>query len=138
LHHFVWSLWNGWHLANLFDLSRGLDSTLTDADIIRETPEIFEVLVSPLPFFREKFRGPTRRTAASLTSQSLLKDTKGQPAYLWTTLWEGPVENVQGSFFENALVDVGNADTEAILNKLDSFGKRDPESVFEVVGMATA
>jgi hypothetical protein len=31
LRHFVWSLWNGWHLVNLFDLSRGLDATLTDA-----------------------------------------------------------------------------------------------------------
>jgi hypothetical protein len=31
LRHFVWSLWNGWHLVNLFDLSHGLDTTLTDA-----------------------------------------------------------------------------------------------------------
>jgi hypothetical protein len=31
LRHFVWSLWNGWHLVNLFDLSRSLDTTLTDA-----------------------------------------------------------------------------------------------------------
>ena len=23
LRHFVWSLWNGWHLVNLFDLSHG-------------------------------------------------------------------------------------------------------------------
>jgi hypothetical protein len=28
LRHFVWSLWNGWHLVNLFDLSHGLDATL--------------------------------------------------------------------------------------------------------------
>lgn len=34
LRHFVWSLWNGWHLVNLFDLSRGLDGNLTDAVII--------------------------------------------------------------------------------------------------------
>jgi hypothetical protein len=33
LRHFVWSLWNGWHLVNLFDLSHGLDGTLTDAVI---------------------------------------------------------------------------------------------------------
>ena len=33
LQHFVWSLWNGWHLVNLFDLSYGLDGTLTDAVI---------------------------------------------------------------------------------------------------------
>jgi len=28
---FVWSLWNGWHLVNLFDLSHGLDNKLADA-----------------------------------------------------------------------------------------------------------
>ncbi len=33
LRHFGWSLWNGWHLVNLFDLSHGLDSVLTDAVI---------------------------------------------------------------------------------------------------------
>ncbi len=33
LRHFVWSLWNGWHLVNLFDLSHGLDGVLTDAVI---------------------------------------------------------------------------------------------------------
>ena len=33
LRHFVWSLWNGWHLVNLFDLSHSLDSVLTDAVI---------------------------------------------------------------------------------------------------------
>jgi hypothetical protein len=27
LRHFVWSLWNGWHLVNLFDLSHRLDGT---------------------------------------------------------------------------------------------------------------
>jgi hypothetical protein len=33
LRHFIWSLWNGWHLVNLFDLSHGLDGVLTDAII---------------------------------------------------------------------------------------------------------
>jgi hypothetical protein len=33
LPHLVWSLWNGWYLVNLFDLSHGLDGTLTDAVI---------------------------------------------------------------------------------------------------------
>jgi hypothetical protein len=33
LRHFVWSLWIGWLLVNLFDLSRGSDGTLTDAVI---------------------------------------------------------------------------------------------------------
>ena len=34
LRQFVWSLWNGHHLLNLFDLSSGLDSRLTDAVLI--------------------------------------------------------------------------------------------------------
>lgn len=34
LRQFVWSLWNGHHLINLFDLSSGLDNRLTDASII--------------------------------------------------------------------------------------------------------
>lgn len=31
LRQFMWSLWNGHHLINLFDLSSGLDGPLTDA-----------------------------------------------------------------------------------------------------------
>ena len=34
LRQFVWSLWNGFHLINLFDLSTGLDGRLTDAVIV--------------------------------------------------------------------------------------------------------
>jgi hypothetical protein len=34
LRHFVWSLWNGFHLINLYDLSSGLDGRLTDAVIV--------------------------------------------------------------------------------------------------------
>ena len=34
LRQFVWSLWNGHHLINLFDLSSGLDGRLTDAVIV--------------------------------------------------------------------------------------------------------
>ena len=34
LRQFVWSLWNGFHLINLYDLSSGLDGRLTDAVII--------------------------------------------------------------------------------------------------------
>jgi hypothetical protein len=30
----VWSLWNGSHLINLYDLSYGLDARLTDAVIV--------------------------------------------------------------------------------------------------------
>jgi hypothetical protein len=34
LRQFVWSLWNGFHLINLYDLSSGLDGRLTNAVII--------------------------------------------------------------------------------------------------------
>ena len=34
LRQFAWSLWNGFHLINLYDLSSGLDGRLTDAVII--------------------------------------------------------------------------------------------------------
>jgi hypothetical protein len=34
LRQFVWSLWNGFHLTNLYDLSSGLDGKLTDAVIV--------------------------------------------------------------------------------------------------------
>lgn len=34
LRQFIWSLWNGHHLINLYDLSSGLDGKLTDAVIV--------------------------------------------------------------------------------------------------------
>ena len=34
LRQFVWSLWNSYHLINLYDLSSGLDGRLTDAVIV--------------------------------------------------------------------------------------------------------
>lgn len=34
LRQFIWSLWNDFHLINLYDLSSGLDGTLTDAVIV--------------------------------------------------------------------------------------------------------
>ena len=34
LRQFVWSLWNGFHLINLFNLSSALDGRLTDAVVV--------------------------------------------------------------------------------------------------------
>jgi hypothetical protein len=34
LRQFVWSLWNGSHLINLYELSHGLDGRLADAVIV--------------------------------------------------------------------------------------------------------
>ena len=34
LRQFVWSLWNGYHLVNLYDLSSGLDGRRTEAVVV--------------------------------------------------------------------------------------------------------
>lgn len=34
LRRFIWSLWNGWHMVNLFDLCSGLDCELGDAVLV--------------------------------------------------------------------------------------------------------
>jgi hypothetical protein len=44
LRRFVWSLWNGWHLVNLCELSDGLDGTLTDAVIVLFRASMVDVL----------------------------------------------------------------------------------------------
>ena len=44
LRRFVWSLWNGWHLVNLYELSHGLDGTLTDAVIVLFKAAMVDVL----------------------------------------------------------------------------------------------
>jgi hypothetical protein len=44
LRQFVWSLWNGWHLINLYDLSSGLDAVLTDAVILLFRAAMLDVL----------------------------------------------------------------------------------------------
>jgi len=83
-----------------------------------------------LPFFGKKYAGPTRITQAFLTRQSLLKDTKDQRKYRWLTVWSGQAEHVQGSSFELVLAeDEKSTETEAILKKLESFGKRFPASL---------
>jgi hypothetical protein len=44
LQRFVWSLWNGYHFINLFDLSHGLDVRLTDAVIVLFRAAMFDLL----------------------------------------------------------------------------------------------
>jgi hypothetical protein len=83
-----------------------------------------------VPHFSEAFKGPTRSSKADLKGQSLCKDTKGRGKFLWITAWDG--ESVRGSSFENARMSRTQfADaTEALLKKLESFGKRATETVF--------
>jgi hypothetical protein len=44
LQRFVWSLWNGYHFINLFELSHGLDGRLTDAVIVLFRAAMSDVL----------------------------------------------------------------------------------------------
>jgi hypothetical protein len=85
-----------------------------------------------VPHFSEAFKGPTRSSKADLKNQSLCKDTKTRGKFLWITAWDGEVESVCGSSFENARMSrTGFTDaTETLLKKLESFGKHATETVF--------
>jgi len=78
--------------------------------------------------FNDHYKGPTRVSKADLKRQSLLKQDKGHK-YLWITEWEGSPESVRGSTFENTRMIIITG-TEAMLKKLESFGKRAAEKVF--------
>ena len=82
-----------------------------------------------IPHFNELYKGQTRTSIADLKSQSLFKDTKGQRKYLWITVWDGSLESVRGSSFENTRM-VRFEETETMLKKLESFGKRSSEKIF--------
>src|SRR4051794_6246853 len=82
-----------------------------------------------IPYFSERYRGPTRSSVADIQSQSLLKDTKGRRKWLWVTVWDGNPESVRGSAFEHTRMS-RIEETEAILKKLETFGKRGIEKVF--------
>ena len=92
-----------------------------------------------LPTFKEHYSGPTRRSEAYLTSQRLLKEARNPRHYLWLSVWDGPAENVEGSAFENAVVGGGTfPETEAALRKLETFGKREAEHVFDLLADGSA
>lgn len=79
-----------------------------------------------VPYFSKVYKGPTRTSYTDLKDQSLLKDTEDPRKYLWITVWSG--ESVRGSFENTRMVRI--EETEDMLKKLDSFGKRNPEKVF--------
>ncbi|GEM_PF-2294617 len=92
-----------------------------------------------LPFFGKKYAGPTGNTQAFLTSQSLIKGTKDRRKYQWLTVWSGPAERVEGASFDRLLVeDDKSAETEVVLKKLESFGKRFPASILTEVARQSA
>ena len=82
-----------------------------------------------IPFFSEQYKGPTRTSVADLKGQSLFKTTKGQGKYLWVTEWEGNPESVGGASFEHARM-VPIPATADMLKKLDAFGDRKKEEIF--------
>jgi len=82
-----------------------------------------------VPHFSKRYKGPTRTSRADLKGQSLFKDAKGRRKYLWITIWEGSPESVQGLAFEHTRM-VRFEDTDAVLKKLESFGKRTTEKIF--------
>jgi hypothetical protein len=81
------------------------------------------------PHFSEQYKGPTRTSIADLKSQSILRNTKSPRKYLWITVWEGSSESVRGSSFEHTRMSRIEP-TEAMLKKLESFGKRTTEKVY--------
>ncbi len=82
-----------------------------------------------IPYFSEKYRGPTRVSIADLKIQSLLRDAEDPRTWLWVTVWDGSPESVRGSSFEHTRM-IRFEETEALLKKLESFGKRASEKVF--------
>jgi hypothetical protein len=87
-----------------------------------------------LPFFNKKYAGPPGNGQTFLTSQCLLKGTKDRRKYQWLTVWSGPAERVQGASFELVLAeDIQPTETEVLLKKLETFGKRFPASVLAEV-----
>ena len=86
-----------------------------------------------IPYFSEKYRGPTRVSIADLKIQSLLRDAEDPRTWLWVTVWDGSPESVRGSSFEHTRM-IRFEETEALLKKLESFGKRASEKVFSESG----
>jgi hypothetical protein len=86
-----------------------------------------------IPYFSEKYRGPTRVSIADLKIQSLLRDAEDPRTWLWVTVWDGSPESIRGSSFEHTRM-IRFEETEALLKKLESFGKRASEKVFSESG----
>jgi hypothetical protein len=86
------------------------------------------------PLFSKVFKGPTRSSKADIQSQFLLKETEGNK-YLWISQWDGSPESVQGSSFERTRMSrvQGMEQTDAMLKRLEGFGKRTTEKVFSEI-----
>jgi hypothetical protein len=83
-----------------------------------------------IPYFSERYRGPTRTSRADLQNQSFLRETQDQQKYLWVTAWTGSEDSVQGSSFEHARIGSPIEETKTMLKKLESFGERTTVAMF--------
>ena len=102
-----------------------LKSSVTEADFVCFMKDEL------LPYFSEHYKGPTRASRADIKGQTLLKGARAGK-YLWITTWNGSAGSVVGAAFENARM-IKFAATEEILKKLESFGKRATEQVFDEI-----
>ena len=102
--------------------------------------EDFERFVSDelVPYFSERYRGPTRASRADLKHQWLLKAAGGENAYLWVTAWDGAPDSVAGPAFAGARMTPVEG-TAAILARLDGYGVRAPATLYaELADVAVA
>jgi hypothetical protein len=85
-----------------------------------------------VPYFNKAYTQSTRVSVALIRDQLLLKDNEDRRKYLWVTVWDtGSAfpEVVRGSF-EGTRMGHQLEGTEAMLKRLETFGKRSPEKVF--------
>jgi hypothetical protein len=114
-------------------MSRGLRHELiTLHSEVRE--EDFERFMEEelIPFFKEHYGRVTRKTITQLKSQYLLQDDKDRRNWLWVTVWSRGGNDIRGSTFENTLME-RLEETEDMMKKLESFGKRASEKVFDEI-----
>jgi hypothetical protein len=87
------------------------------------------VLNELFPFFKKTYGKSTRITRSVLVDQMLLEDAKKDNKYTWQNIWTGVTDD---PVFKDALMG-GSSGTEAILNKLDGYGKREVTGMWESV-----
>jgi hypothetical protein len=90
-----------------------------------------------IPYFSDRYDGPTRASIADIKGQSLLRKPGSGRSYLWITQWDGPADALRAASFEGARM-IPMDGTEAILTKLATFGKRVAAKVFERVASVDA
>ena len=85
-----------------------------------------------VPYFNEAYTQSTRVTVALIRYQFLLKDYEDRRKYMWVTVWDTGnafPEVLRGSF-EGTRMGHQLEETETMLKRLETFGKRRPEKVF--------